>query len=63
MIKLVNSLPEMQRDAIILHYYNDMKIKQIAKIKNVSVSTIKSRIKQGIDKIKKSYKSEVNKDE
>ena len=56
LLKMINTLPEIQRDAIILHYYNDIKIKQIAEIKNVPINTIKSRIKQGIDKLKKYIK-------
>ena len=51
----INELPDIQRDTIILFYYSNLKIKEIAKIKNVPISTVKSRLKQGIDKLKIKY--------
>lgn len=41
----IDTLPAIQKDAIILFYYHDMEIKDIAKITNVKVSTVKSRLK------------------
>lgn len=52
---LLFSLPDMQRDALILYYYHDMKAKDIARVTGVPVATAKSRIKQGLDKLKKAY--------
>ncbi len=52
---LMASLPDMQRETLILYYYHDMKAKDIAKITGVPVATAKSRIKQGLDKLKKAY--------
>jgi RNA polymerase sigma-70 factor (ECF subfamily) len=52
---LLYSLPDMQREALILYYYHDMKAKDIAEITGVPVATAKSRIKQGLDKLKKAY--------
>ncbi|MFC0186918.1 RNA polymerase sigma factor [Fictibacillus aquaticus] len=46
------SLPDFQREAILLKYYNDMKIAEIASITNASVPTVKSRLKQGLGKLK-----------
>ena len=51
----LNSLPDFQKDALILYYYHDLKAKDIAKITGVSLPTTKSRIKQGLDKLKKLY--------
>lgn len=48
---LLKQLPEKQRDAVILRYYNDMKIKDIARVLGEKVPTIKSRIRQGIQKL------------
>jgi len=48
-------LPDNQREAIILYYYHDMKVKDIAKVTGVPLSTAKSRIKQGLDKLRKLY--------
>lgn len=54
----LNNLPEMQRQALILYYYHGLKAKDIAKITGVSLSTTKSRIKQGLDKLRKLYGKE-----
>lgn len=51
----LNSLPEIQRQALILYYYHGLKEKDIAKITGVPLSTTKSRIKQGLDKLRKLY--------
>ncbi|KKO50739.1 RNA polymerase sigma factor [Paenibacillus sp. DMB20] len=48
----VLTLPEEQRDAIILNFYHDLKIREIAEMTDTSVSTIKYRIKAGISKLK-----------
>ncbi len=49
----LNQLLDMQRDAIILKYYYDMKIREIAIMTGTSIPTVKSRLKQGLDKLKK----------
>lgn len=49
----INILPDIQKNAIILYYYHDIKIKDIAKIEGVSLPTAKSRLKQGKDKLRK----------
>jgi RNA polymerase sigma factor (sigma-70 family) len=50
----VLSLPEDQRDAVILYYYNGYKIREISKITNAREATVKSRIHQAIGKLRKS---------
>ncbi|MFC7371602.1 RNA polymerase sigma factor [Fictibacillus iocasae] len=45
-------LPDFQREAILLKYYNDMKLADIASMTNTSVPTVKSRLKQGLGKLK-----------
>ncbi|MFD1738403.1 RNA polymerase sigma factor [Bacillus salitolerans] len=47
----IQSLPEYQREALILKYFHDMKIKEIAVVTNASVPTVKSRLKQGLGKL------------
>lgn len=54
----LNNLPDKQREAIILHYYHDLKVKDIAQITGVPLPTAKSRIKQGLDKLRKLYKED-----
>lgn len=56
--KKIDMLPDIQKDTIILYYYHDMKAKDIANILGVNVSTVKSRLKQGKDKLKKSLSKE-----
>ncbi len=46
-------LPQMQREALILYYYNGLKIREIAAMTGVSGSTVKSRLRQGTEKLKK----------
>ncbi len=44
-------LPQMQREAILLHYLYDMKYREIGRLTDASVSTVKSRVRQGMDKL------------
>lgn len=48
----IEALPEYQREAILLKYYNDLKISEIAEVTSASVPTVKSRLKQGLKKLK-----------
>ncbi|MCP1427194.1 RNA polymerase sigma-70 factor (ECF subfamily) [Paenibacillus xylanexedens] len=48
----IQSLPEHQRDAVILNYYNGLKIKEVAELTGSNESTVKSRIRLGITKLK-----------
>lgn len=52
-MKALGSLPVIQKDVIILRFYHDMKLKQISEITDSSLATTKSRLKQGLDKLKK----------
>lgn len=45
-------LPELQRDAILLHYYYGFKDREIGKMTGTAVSTVKSRIRQGCLKLR-----------
>lgn len=49
----VNQLPNLQREAIILKYYDDLKIKEISKVTGENENTIKSRLFNGIKGLKK----------
>ncbi len=51
-------LPDKQREAVILHYFHGLKAREIAAVTAADVSTVKSRIKQGVDKLKKIYEKE-----
>lgn len=49
--KALNKLPEKQKEVILLKYYEDFKIKEISKILDEKIPTIKSRLKQGLEKM------------
>lgn len=48
----LQELPSYQREAIVLRYYHDLKMKDIAGIMAVGEATVKSRIHQGLTKLK-----------
>lgn len=52
----VEQLPDFQKEAIILKFYQDLKIKEIAEMTESKEATVKSRLKQGIEKLKKLLK-------
>ncbi|MGO2893115.1 RNA polymerase sigma factor [Enterococcus devriesei] len=54
----LDHLPEYQREAVILKYYHELKVKEIAKITNASVATTQSRIYQGLVKMKQELEKE-----
>ena len=51
--KALDLLPEIRREVVILRYYHDLKVKDIATITGVGVSTVQSRIYQGLRKLEK----------
>lgn len=56
--KCLLRLPEFQREVIILHFYYGYKVREIAKITDVSLPAAKSRLKQGLDKLRKLFQEE-----
>lgn len=49
----IEKLPKLQREAVILKYYNDLKIKEISNITGDNENTIKSRLFNGVKSLKK----------
>lgn len=49
----ISCLPDYQKDVIILRFYHDLKIREIAQITGVSVPTVKSRLQQGLKKLQR----------
>lgn len=45
----LDQLPDIQKEVVILRFYHDRKLKEIAAITGVSLPTAKSRLKQGLD--------------
>lgn len=58
LMEMLSCLPQMQRETLLLHYLYDMKYREIAKLTGVSVSTVKSRVKQGTEKLRGVIKRE-----
>lgn len=56
----VDELPNLQREAIILKYYHDLKIKEISNITGDNENTVKSRLFNGIKNLKKIIGGEYN---
>lgn len=46
-------LPAAQREAVLLRFYHDFSVKEIAKITGVPQTTVKARIRYGLAKLKK----------
>ena len=46
-------LPPEQKETVILRFYNDFSIKEISKITGVMETTVKARIRYGLEKLKK----------
>ena len=51
LMQALAQLPEIQREAILLHYLYELKYREIGTMTGVSVSTVKSRVKQGVEKL------------
>ena len=57
----IAELPYEQREIIILHLQSGMTFVKIAKSQNVSVNTIRSRYRYGLDKLRSILNGEVKK--
>lgn len=53
MLDMIDALPEAQRSALLLYYYERLSVKQIAEIQNENENTVKSRLFQGRKAVKK----------
>ena len=49
----IGNLPKLQRETVILKYYNDLKIKEISHITGENENTIKSRLFNGVKNLKR----------
>ena len=49
----MSELPPEQREAVVLKYYHGLKISEIAKVAHTREATIKSRLKYGLERLKK----------
>lgn len=51
--RCLERLPDYQREVIVLRFYYEFKIREIARIVGAGVPTVKSRLRQGMEKLKK----------
>lgn len=51
--KLINQLPEKQKEVLIMRHYNDMSFKEIAKLTNVSINTALGRMRYALVNLRK----------
>ena len=56
--QILHKLPDFQSETIIYKYILGYKISEIADITNENISTVKSRLKQGLEKMKKYLEKE-----
>ena len=54
----VMQLPEPMKTVVILHYYEDLTLKQIAEITDTPLSTVKTRLYSALKKLKLTLKEE-----
>ena len=59
LIDLLSELPYDQREVIVLHLHHGLKFRRIAKLQNVSINTIQSRYRYGLNKLRSMLDGEV----
>lgn len=57
----INELPSEQKEVVLMHVKAKMKFRQIAKLQNVSVSTVQGRYRYGIKRLRSILDGEVPK--
>ena len=55
----MEQLPYEQREVVLLHTKGEMKFRQIAKLQSVSIKTVQSRYRYGLDKLRSLLNSEM----
>jgi len=58
---LLTRLPYEQREVIVLHLHHDMRFREIAKALDISINTVQSRYRYGLDKLRSILNSVVTK--
>ena len=56
-MNMINELPEEQRAALLLRYFNEVSVKEIAQIQDVSEGTVKSRLNYARKSIKQAVET------
>lgn len=53
LVELLSRIPVEQREVIVMRYYSDLKLSDIARILDVNLNTVKSRLRLGLKNLKK----------
>jgi RNA polymerase sigma-70 factor (ECF subfamily) len=61
LIDLLNRIPYEQREVIVLHLHHGMRFREIARTFDISINTVQSRYRYGLDKLRTILKSVVTK--
>jgi RNA polymerase sigma-70 factor (ECF subfamily) len=56
--KALTQIPFEQAEAVVLHLLGDLTFREIAKLQSVSIKTIQSRYRYGLDKLRTLLNSE-----
>lgn len=59
LLEQASNLPENQRTALHLYYYEGYQVEEIARLLNISVSSVKMRLKRGRDALREEWRDEV----
>ncbi len=60
-IQLLGRLPYEQREVVVLHLHHEMRFKEIAEALGISINTVQSRYRYGLDKLRSIMNSMVTK--
>ena len=55
MLKAINQLPKEQKEVILLRYYYQFKIREIAELYQIKENTVKTRLRLGLKKLKERW--------
>lgn len=51
----VQKLPEKVRTVIVLHFYEELTLKEISEVTDTNINTVKSRLYSGLEKLRKDW--------
>jgi RNA polymerase sigma factor (sigma-70 family) len=57
----ITELPYEQREVIVLRLHGEMRFKAIARLQNISIKTVQSRYRYGLDRLRSILNGEVRK--
>lgn len=56
--RCVLALPAAQQEALVLFYYHDMSLRDVARVTGANVNTVKSRLRLALDKLRRGLEDE-----